>query len=45
VTVTYDDGTKVDLMPIARIPGPEKAGQLFHFKEENGESYHKPVNP
>lgn len=46
VTVKYDDGTTVDLMPIARFPGgPERAGNLFHFKKETGEAYHKPVNP
>jgi hypothetical protein len=45
VTVTYDDGTTVDLMPVARIAGPERAGHLFHHKKENGESYHKKVNP
>jgi hypothetical protein len=45
VTVEYGDGTTVDLMPIARIPGPERAGNLFHFKRETGESRHKPVNP
>lgn len=46
VTVTYDDGVRVDLMPIARLAGhPERAGHLFHWREENAESYHKPVNP
>ena len=45
VTVTYEDGTTVDLMPVARIPGPDRAGHLFHFKRETGESYHKRVNP
>jgi hypothetical protein len=45
VTVTYDDGTTVDLMPVARIDGPERAAHLFHFKQDTGESYHKPVNP
>jgi hypothetical protein len=45
VTVEYGDGTTVDLMPIARIAGPERAGNLFHFKQETGESRHKPVNP
>lgn len=45
VTVTYDDGTRVDLMPIARLAGePEKAGHLFHWRRETNESYHKPVN-
>jgi hypothetical protein len=46
VTVHYADGTTVDLMPIARLPGhPPRAGHLFHFKKEAGEKYHKPVNP
>lgn len=46
VTVTYTDGVRVDLMPIARISHePEKAGILFHWRPESRESYHKPVNP
>ncbi|OKO83948.1 nucleotidyltransferase [Bradyrhizobium sp. NAS96.2] len=45
VTVEYGDGTTVDLMPIARIGGPERAGQLFHYKGDTAESYHKQVNP
>lgn len=45
VTVEYADGTTVDLMPVARITGPERAGHLFHHKPENGEKYHKRVNP
>jgi hypothetical protein len=46
VTVHYDDGVHVDLMPIARLVAmPEKAGNLFHSKPQSGESYHKPVNP
>ncbi|WP_245323607.1 nucleotidyltransferase domain-containing protein [Bradyrhizobium shewense] len=45
VTVKYADGTTVDLMPIARINGPDRAGHLFHHKKETGESYHKKVNP
>lgn len=45
VTVEYGDGTTVDLMPIARITGPERAGNLFHYKRETGESRHKLVNP
>lgn len=45
VTVEYGDGTTVDLMPIARIPGPARAGNLFHYKRETGESRHNPVNP
>ncbi len=46
VTVEYDDGVRVDLMPISRLTAaPEKAGHLFHFKQQPLESYHKPVNP
>jgi hypothetical protein len=46
VTVEYDDGTTVDLMPVARLEGePPRAGNLFHHKREAGEAYHKPVNP
>jgi hypothetical protein len=46
ITVTYDDGVSVDLMPIARLPGaPDKAGHLFHWRSDSAESYHKPVNP
>jgi hypothetical protein len=46
ITVTYADGTKVDLMPVARIANkPERVGNLFHFKKETGEDYHKIVNP
>lgn len=46
ITVTYEDGVSVDLMPIARLAGePEKAGNLFHWKPASVESYHKPVNP
>lgn len=46
VTVEYEDGTTVDLMPVARFAdGPPRAGNLFHHRPENNESYHKPVNP
>jgi hypothetical protein len=46
VTVTYEDGVRVDLMPIARLPGqPEKAGNLFHWQPATGAQFHKPVNP
>jgi hypothetical protein len=45
VTVIYEDGTAVDLMPVARIAGPDRAAHLFHYKQESGEAYHKPVNP
>jgi hypothetical protein len=46
VTVHYEDGTAVDLMPVVRFAGgPERAGNLFHYKQESGQSYHKPVNP
>lgn len=45
VTVEYEDGTSVDLMPVARFSGsPPRAGNLFHYKAAR-ESYHKPVNP
>ena len=40
VTVKYEDGTTVDLMPVARIGGePERAGHLFHFKKEASETF------
>jgi hypothetical protein len=46
VTVKYSDGTTVDLMPVARLAGePDRAGHLFHYKEETGETFHKRVNP
>jgi hypothetical protein len=45
VTVEYGDGTTVDLMPVARITGPDRAGHLFHYKRESREAYHKKVNP
>lgn len=46
ITVRYDDGVKVDLMPIARLPlQGDKAGNLFHWKRSTDEEYHKPVNP
>lgn len=46
VTVTYEDGTRVDLMPIVRLDhAPLKAGYLFHWRREAAETYHKPVNP
>jgi hypothetical protein len=44
VTVEYEDGVKVDLMPVARLKIiPERASHLFHWKKN--ESYHKPVDP
>ncbi len=46
ITVKYGDGTTVDLMPVARLTGqPERAGHLFHYKKETGETFHKAVNP
>lgn len=46
VTVKYEDGTTVDLMPVARLAGePDRAGNLFHFRKESDESFHKAVNP
>jgi hypothetical protein len=45
VTVTYENGVTVDLMPVARFQeGPPRAGHLFHFKDSSA-SYHKEVNP
>ncbi|WP_449253198.1 hypothetical protein [Brevundimonas naejangsanensis] len=44
VTVEYEDGLTVDLMPIVRDGSIyEKRGVLFHSKA--GENYRKPVNP
>lgn len=44
VTVEYDDGFKVDLMPLVRDGSLiERRGVLFHHKD--GEAYQKPVNP
>lgn len=46
VTVTYEDGRTVDLMPAVRITSlPERVVQIFHWNEDKGESYHKEVNP
>ena len=46
VTVTYEDNTTVDLMPVARFDGgPKRAGNVFHHKPKTGEEYHKAVNP
>jgi hypothetical protein len=47
VTVTYDDGVTVDLMPVAAFPeGPARAGHLFHYKvSAPPENYHKEINP
>jgi hypothetical protein len=46
VTVTYDDGSTVDLMPVAPFANaPARAGNLFHHQRETGQNYHKPVNP
>jgi hypothetical protein len=46
VTVEYEDGTTVDLMPVARIEGEAaRAGNLFHYKAETSEGSHKLVNP
>lgn len=44
VTVEYDDGFKVDLMPVVRdASGKERRGVLFHSKGES--AYTKKVNP
>lgn len=46
ITVTYDDGVSVDLMPVARLGiQPEHASHAFHLNKERGEKYHKPVDP
>lgn len=46
VTVTYEDGHSIDLMPVARLPiSVERVSNLFHHKPERGEKYHKEVNP
>lgn len=46
ITVIYDDGVKVDLMPVVRIPNmPDRVAELFHHKPETGESYRKEINP
>ena len=47
VTITYADGHTLDIMPVirrARI-ATERVSQLFHWKKETRESYHKDVNP
>lgn len=44
VTVAYDDGFSVDLMPVIRDSSNfERRGYLSHHKD--GEAYQKPVNP
>lgn len=46
VTVTYPDGVTVDLMPVVRLLGtPERVANLFHYKPETGDRYHKEINP
>lgn len=46
VTVTYEDGRTIDLMPAVRIwRHPHRVLQIFHWNAERGESYHKEVNP
>jgi hypothetical protein len=46
ITVEYEDGVKVDLMPVARLKiNPQRASNLFHWRQEKNEIYHKPVNP
>lgn len=46
VTVTYDDGRTVDLMPVVRLQHPNfHVCTLFHWKPEAGEKYFKEVNP
>lgn len=46
VTVEYESGLTVDLMPIVVTDhAVQRAGVLFHHKEKEGEKYTKPVNP
>lgn len=53
VTVTYDDGRTVDIMPVCEFQlsqtHDDERHYLFHYKKGNGirpeESYHKPVRP
>ena len=46
VTVEYEDGVSIDVMPVARRSEPlERASNLFHYKKKTGETYQKPVNP
>lgn len=47
VTITYADGHTLDVMPVVRRAhiAPERVSQLFHWKKETQESYHKDVNP
>lgn len=46
VTVTYADNRTVDIMPAVMIQEvPRRVIQIFHWKEDTGESYHKLVCP
>ena len=47
VTITYADGHTLDVMPVVRRAriATERVSQLFHWKKETRESYHKDVNP
>ena len=52
VTVTYEDGRTVDIMPVCEYQinqsKDDERHYLFHYKAEQGkpvESYHKPVRP
>lgn len=46
VTVEYEDGVSIDIMPVVRLrEATEKASQLFHYKRDTGDEYHKEVNP
>lgn len=46
ITVAYEDGVTVDLMPVARLGiQPERASNAFHWNYEQNEKYHKPVDP
>ncbi|MEQ1771586.1 MAG: nucleotidyltransferase [Devosia sp.] len=46
VTVEYEDGVSIDIMPVVRLHEPtEKASKLFHYDRETAEEYYKDVNP
>ncbi|PHR57991.1 MAG: hypothetical protein COA43_11495 [Robiginitomaculum sp.] len=47
ITITYADGHTLDVMPVVRRANilTERVSQLFHWKKETRESYHKDVNP
>lgn len=52
ITVTYDDGRSIDIMPVCEFilgqPDSDECHYLFHHKAESGklvQSYHKRVRP